>query len=89
MPLTPFQQTLARILPIHRTQDSHLAGGAALHLAPQSMRYSQDLDYFHDSAWRFMPAEWREDVGYTLHPIDLAINKLLALAGRDEARDGR
>jgi hypothetical protein len=22
-----------------------------------------------------------------LHPIDLAVNKLLALAGRDEARD--
>ena len=26
-------------------------------------------------------------VGYTLHPIDLAINKLLAVAGRDEPRD--
>jgi hypothetical protein len=27
------------------------------------------------------------DFGYQLHPIDLATNKVLALAGRDEARD--
>jgi hypothetical protein len=34
-----------------------------------------------------MPTIRSEIAGYTLHPIDLAINKLLALAGRDEARD--
>lgn len=27
------------------------------------------------------------EVGYVLHPLDLAINKVLALAGRDEPRD--
>jgi hypothetical protein len=115
-----------------------LAGGAALHFEPNSIRYSQDLDYFndseirvaeaytadqrllaeagieisiemrqpgyirviakqntdatkiewaHDSAWRFMPTYFIEDRGFCLHPVDLAINKVLALVGRDESRD--
>lgn len=39
----------------------------------------------HDSAWRFMPPI-RDPAGwYRLHDVDLAINKLLALTGRDEA----
>lgn len=138
MPLTEFQEAIARLLSGNRTEDSHLAGGAALHLQPNSKRYSNDLDYFHDSvervatafaedralleergygvqidlnqpgyvrasvkqgsettsiewahdsAWRFLPPVKNELVGYQLHPIDLAINKVLALAGRDEARD--
>ena len=40
-----------------------------------------------DSAWRFMPTVRDDRVGFVLHPIDLAVNKVLALAGRDEARD--
>lgn len=138
MPLTPYQETVARLLSSNRSFDSYLAGGAAIHLAPNTTRYSNDLDYFHDSvdrvarafvdderllradghevvlemqlpgsiramvsrdgastkvewthdsAWRFMPTLYNDIVGYTLHPIDLAINKLLALAGRDEPRD--
>lgn len=138
MPLTNFQQSVARLLSTNRTEDSHLAGGAALHLEPSSKRYSNELDYFHDSvervatafaddrvlleeggydvqidlnqpgyirasvsqgsettsiewahdsAWRFLPPIKNDIVGYQLHPMDLAINKLLALAGRDEARD--
>lgn len=138
MPLTEFQETVARLLSGNRSEDSHLAGGAALHLEPSSKRYSNDLDYFHDSvervatafdadralldehgyqvhidlnqpgyirasvtkgsqatsiewahdsAWRFLPPIKNDIVGYQLHPVDLAINKLLALAGRDEARD--
>jgi hypothetical protein len=138
MPLTGFQESVARLLSSNRTEDSHLAGGAALHLQPTSKRYSNDLDYFHDSvervatafaddralleergyvvqvdlnqpgyirasvkqgsettsiewahdsAWRFLPPIKSDMVGYQLHPMDLAINKLLALAGRDEARD--
>lgn len=138
MPLTEFQRTVAQLIAPLRTPESHLAGGAAIHLTPQSKRYSNDLDYFHDSAervgeafakdrqvlvaagfeviiqmnqpgfmralvskgndstklewshdsaWRFMPAIPDELVGFRLHPIDLAINKLLALAGRDEPRD--
>ncbi len=138
MPLTETQMQIAKLLSRNRTPDSHLAGGAALHLAPNSSRYSKDLDYFHDSvervarafaddevslreagyriegeihlpgyiraqvlhgkegtkvewshdsAWRFLPALSHPDVGYVLHPMDLAINKVLALAGRDEPRD--
>ncbi len=45
------------------------------------------IEWAHDSAWRFMPTQFMEDRGYCLHPIDLAINKVLALAGRDEAGD--
>lgn len=138
MPLTKFQSKVARLLAPQRSPDSHLAGGAALHHAPNSTRYSNDLDYFHDSvqrvgeafsadeallkkegfdvaiemnqpgyiraivsqkenttkvewshdtAWRFMPTVEVEGIGYQLAPIDLAINKVLALAGRDEPRD--
>jgi hypothetical protein len=138
MPLTSFQREVAVLLAVNRTDDSYLAGGAALHIAPNSHRYSNDLDYFHDSiervasafeqdsetlkrqgfslslemnqrgfiraivskgkeatkvewahdsAWRFMPPIKSAEVGVQLHPIDLAVNKILALAGRDEPRD--
>jgi hypothetical protein len=138
MPLTKFQLQIARLLSENRSEDSYLAGGAALHFSPKSTRYSNDLDFFHDSvervasafladekilieagftvqiemkqpgfirslvikkkdstkiewahdsAWRFMPPVKNKDAGVQLHPIDLAINKLLALVGRDEARD--
>lgn len=138
MPLTPFQAQVALLLSENRTEDSHLAGGAALHFKPDSLRFSVDLDYFHDSearvssafeqdrklliknsyqcviemnqpgylrclvkrdkqatkvewahdsSWRFMPVQYIKNIGYMLDPIDLAINKLLALVGRDEARD--
>ena len=138
MPLTAFQSRLARQLAANRTPDNHLAGGAAIHLEPNTKRYSNDLGYFqdsvervaeafaednaslekagyvisidmqqpgyiraivrlgeqatkvewaHDSAWRFLPTIADEIVGYRLHPVDLAINKLLALVGRDEPRD--
>jgi hypothetical protein len=138
MPLTPFQEGVARLLARQRTPDSYLAGGAAMHIEARSKRYSNDLDYFHDSeervasafaadrklleregyivdvrmhqagfiraiiskgtettkvewahdsAWRFMPPVKNDVAGYLLHPVDLAINKLLALVGRDEPRD--
>jgi hypothetical protein len=48
---------------------------------------STKVEWAHDSSWRFMPAVADERVGYLLHPIDLAVNKVLALAGRDEPRD--
>jgi hypothetical protein len=138
VPLTPYQQDIAQLLATNRREDSYLAGDAAIHIEPQTLRYSNDLDYFHDSservatafaadrerllvaghavaiamqlpgyiratvtradggtkiewahdsAWRFMPTLRHPVAGFVLHPIDLAINKLLALAGRDEARD--
>lgn len=138
MPLTPFQTAVARTLASLRSEDSYLAGGAAIHLAPNSRRYSNALDYFadseervatafdgdraalkaagfavnvllerpgfvraivsrgeestkvewvHDTAWRFLPVVADESVGFRLHPVDLSLNKLLALVGREEPRD--
>ena len=138
MPLTDYQAELARLLASNRSEDSHLAGGAALHIEPNSLRYSNDLDYFHDSqervarayqddssllekngykvviemaqpgyvrarvakkkevtkiewahdsAWRFLPVLRDSRCGFLLHPIDLAVNKVLTLAGRNEPRD--
>jgi hypothetical protein len=130
MPLTEYQNALGRLLAGNRSEDSYLAGGAAILASPNTQRYSQDLDYFHDSAarvatafaddqktlagagyaveteiaqpgyiratklewaqdssWRFMPVIRSEAFGFQLHPIDLATNKVLALAGRDEPRD--
>jgi len=45
------------------------------------------VEWARDSSWRFMPTVRDERVGFILHPVDLAVNKVLALAGRDEARD--
>lgn len=45
------------------------------------------VEWARDSAWRFMPVVEDERVGFVLHPVDLAVNKTLALAGRDEPRD--
>jgi hypothetical protein len=45
------------------------------------------VEWARDSAWRFMPTLRDDRVGFMLHPVDLAVNKVLALAGRDEPRD--
>jgi len=45
------------------------------------------VEWARDSDWRFMPTVRDERVGYRLHPVDLAVNKVLTLAGRDEPRD--
>jgi hypothetical protein len=138
VPLTGFQRALLAELAKAPTDDRYLAGGAAMHFAPNSTRYSDDLDFFHDSeaqvasafaadrarleeagylvavelslpgflraqvrrgdeatrvdwardsAWRFMPLVRDPLGGLLLHPVDLAVNKVLALAGRDEPRD--
>jgi hypothetical protein len=52
MPLTEYQRTLGRLLAKNRSEDSYLAGGAAILSAPNTKRYSQDLVYFHDSRER-------------------------------------
>jgi len=138
MPLTDFQRRLLAVLGPSKSPDAYLAGGAALHFEPNTLRYSHDLDFFHDSeervsssfavdrpiledagyevrvvlsqpgfiralvsrddattqvdwahdsAWRFMPLVKDELGGFLLHEIDLAVNKTLALAGRNEVRD--
>ncbi|MCB0360932.1 MAG: hypothetical protein KDD44_14890, partial [Bdellovibrionales bacterium] len=56
MPLTKFQAEIAELLAVNRSEDSHLAGGAALHFEPSSTRFSNDLDYFHDTVERVASA---------------------------------
>jgi hypothetical protein len=138
VPLSEFQRVLLAELAKGQTDERYLAGGAALHFAPKSTRYSNDLNFFHDSvervaaaftadrarleaalyavtvelsqpglvratiarggqatrvdwahdsAWRFMPLVRDPLGGLLLHPVDLSVNKVLALAGRDEPRD--
>jgi hypothetical protein len=45
------------------------------------------LEWARDSAFRFFPLQEHADLGLTLHPFDLATNKVLALVGRLEVRD--
>jgi len=139
VPLTAFQRELQRTLAASEgARERYLAGGAALHFSPSSLRFSDELDFSHDtvaqlarafeadrlvletgdyqvavglsipgfiraivsrneeatrvdwardSAWRFMPLVRDPLGGFLLHPVDLAVNKILVLAGRDEAQD--
>lgn len=138
MPLSRFQKEILALLASHRNPDSYIAGAAAIHALPESPRYSQDIDVFHDAqesvsicanadadalaaagftiewtfksvgvfrgligrrdesmkmewvqdtAFRFFPVEEDPVFGYRLHRTDLAVNKILALAGRMEPRD--
>ncbi|HMP76961.1 MAG TPA: hypothetical protein PKE12_11770 [Kiritimatiellia bacterium] len=45
------------------------------------------IQWTRDSAFRFFPLIEDETLGLTLHPFDLATNKVLAMAGRLEVRD--
>jgi hypothetical protein len=45
------------------------------------------LEWVVDSDYRFFPAMRDEMFGYVLHPVDLAMNKVMAAAGRRELRD--
>jgi hypothetical protein len=45
------------------------------------------MEWARDSAFRFFPLVAHADLGLTLHPVDLATNKVLALVGRLEVRD--
>jgi hypothetical protein len=45
------------------------------------------LEWVVDSDYRFFPTVRDEMFGYVLHPVDLALNKVMAAAGRREVRD--
>ena len=49
MPLTAFQREVARILASNRSPCSHVAGGAVINRGDATLRFSDDLDIFHDS----------------------------------------
>ena len=46
-----------------------------------------DIQWVQDLAFRYFPLQTHPDFGLTLHPFDLATNKVLALVGRREVRD--
>ena len=48
---------------------------------------STRMDWAYDSAFRFFPVQPDAELGFVLHPLDGATNKVLALAGRGEIRD--
>jgi hypothetical protein len=48
---------------------------------------STRLEWVSDSDYRFFPTVRDETFGYVLHPVDLAMNKVMAAAGRRELRD--
>ena len=48
---------------------------------------STRLEWVVDSDFRFFPTMRDETFGYVLHPVDLALNKVMAAAGRREVRD--
>ena len=61
---------------------------ATLHRATVSQAdRSTKLDWACDSAFRFFPVQSDAELGFVLHPLDGATNKMLALAGRGELRD--
>jgi Nucleotidyl transferase AbiEii toxin, Type IV TA system len=57
--------------------EAEVAGGAS------SIR----IEWARDSSFRFFPLVEHQEFGLTLHPFDLATNKVLALVGRLEVRD--
>jgi hypothetical protein len=48
---------------------------------------SMKLEWVRDSDYRFFPTIADDVFGYVLHVVDIAINKVLAAAGRREPRD--
>src|SRR6516164_8499287 len=138
MPLTEYQRRILVLLAKNRDPNSYVAGGAVVNRLPDSPRFSEDIDIFHDaaeavreafhkdhetltiagfkiaaiinedsfvraivsdgsdsvkldwardSAFRFFKVQADPEMGFVLHPVDIATNKVLALAGRFEARD--
>lgn len=56
---------------------------AVVSVAKQQLK----IEWAQDTAFRFFPVQQDNRCGYRLHDADAAINKVLALAGRDEVRD--
>jgi hypothetical protein len=50
MPLTDFQQAVARLIAANRKPESHIAGGAVINRGESALRISNDLDIFQDAA---------------------------------------
>jgi hypothetical protein len=69
-------------------QVSWLRQLATIHSAEISRQDDQTrLEWVADSDYRFFPTIQDDTFGYVLHPVDLAMNKLMAAAGRRAVRD--
>ena len=49
MPITAFQKKVLQLIKSNRSPDSYVAGGTAIQRAPDSLRFSDDIDFFHDA----------------------------------------
>ncbi len=49
MPITVFQKQVLALLKSNRSPDSYVAGGLAIQRGADSLRYSEDIDFFHDT----------------------------------------
>lgn len=72
MPLTPFQSTVLKLLAANRSPESFVAGGIALN-ARESVRWSADVDVFHDAEDAVRRASEADlttlhDAGYSSRP---------------------
>ncbi len=50
MPLTPFQSNVLAVIAANRSEESHFAVGVVLNATPESARFSNDFDIFHEAA---------------------------------------
>ena len=50
MPLTEFQKRILKLISKNRSLDSHVGGGLVLNAAEDSLRFSKDVDIFHEAA---------------------------------------
>jgi hypothetical protein len=58
MPLTAIQSEVLKAISANRSPESHIAGGIALNFAPDSPRFSEDIDIFHDVEEAVVRATW-------------------------------
>ena len=49
MPITAFQKTVLALLKSNRSPDSYVSGDAAINRSSDSLRFSDDIDFFHDA----------------------------------------
>jgi hypothetical protein len=140
MPLNEAQRRVFAIIAKNRSSESYVAGATVLHRNPSTVRFTDDIDLFHDesdsvasaaesdvaaleaagfkvmfdmqhplqkgsfaraevtgdnfgiklewdSAFRFFPLVQDDVLGWRLHDVDAAANKVLACVGRTKIRD--
>lgn len=91
MPLTDLQREILAVLAPARAGEGYLAGGAALHISPNSTRYSHDVDFFHDSSRRTARAYEADilllaEAGYAVEPAFSQPGFIRAIVSLGEAR---